>query len=152
MTPAAAPSVVSAPAAVPEVQQPMVSAIAAPAVVATPSAPPAPMVSSPMTAPAAPAATVYSSATAPLAPVDQIPDVAPVRSQPRRRRERNGATHEPLVFVETDAGKAATNVQQATLAIIEPQRRSTPRPRRERTVVNEPLQVVETKPDLPPQA
>ncbi|MFN8985054.1 MAG: Rne/Rng family ribonuclease [Burkholderiales bacterium] len=152
MTPAAAPSVVSAPAAVPEVQQPMVSAIAAPTVVATPSAPPAPMVSSPMTAPAAPAATVYSSATAPLAPVDQIPDVAPVRSQPRRRRERNGATHEPLVFVETDAGKAATNVQQATLAIIEPQRRSTPRPRRERTVVNEPLQVVETKPDLPPQA
>jgi ribonuclease E len=143
MTPAAAPSMVSAPTAVPEVQQPMVSAIAAPA----------PVVSSPVTATAAPAATVYSSATAPLAPVDQIPDVAPVRSQPRRRRERNGATHEPLVFIETDAGKAAaTSVQQATLAVIEPQRRSTPRPRRERTVVNEPLQVVETKPDLPPQA
>jgi hypothetical protein len=57
-----------------------------------------------------------------------------------------------LVFIETDAGKAAaTNVQQATLAVIEPQRRTTPRPRRERVVTNEPLQVVETKPDAPPQ-
>ena len=95
---------------------------------------------------------VYSSATAPLAPVDQIPDVAAVRGQPRPRRERNGAGQEPLVFIETDSGKAnATAVQQATLAAIEPHRRSTPRPRRERTVVSEPLQVVETKPDVPPQ-
>jgi hypothetical protein len=56
------------------------------------------------------------------------------------------------VFIETDAGKAqSTSVEQATLAVFEPQRRSTPRPRKDRAVVSEPLQVVETK-EVPPQA
>ena len=136
------------------------------AVVAAPSAPvvvdtPADVVPvvAPMVAPAAPqvaapeiSATVYSTATAKLAPVDQIPDDEPVRPQNRPRRERNAAQSEPLVFIETDSGKAqATAVQQQGLAEIEPQRRSAPRPRRGRSVANEPLQVVETKPDTPPQ-
>jgi ribonuclease E len=148
------PVVASAPAASAPVATPA-PVMPAPVAVAAAVAPvAAPVTNTPAPAPTpAPSATVYSSATAPLAPVDQIPDVAPVRSQPRRRRERNATGQEPLVFIETAAGKAAaTNVQQATLAVIEPQRRSTPRPRRERVVVNEPLQVVETKPDVPPQA
>jgi ribonuclease E len=155
--PELSPPAMSTPVAPVPVQQPVVAAI--PAMVSAPTA--APTAAPPATPPAAPsaatapapAATVYSSATAPRAPVDQIPNVSPVRSQPRPRRERDTAGQEPLVFIETDAGKAAaTSVQQATLAVIEPQRRSTPRPRRERTVVNEPLQVVETKAELPPQA
>ena len=131
-----------------------VAAPSAPVVVDTPAYV-APTVA-PVAAPAAAAevsATVYSSATAKLAPVDQIPDVEPVRPQNRPRRERSATQAEPLVFIETDSGKAqATAVQQQALAEVEPQRRSTPRPRRERTVANEPLQVIETKPDTPPQA
>ena len=96
--------------------------------------------------------TVYSSATAKLAPVDQIPDDEPVRPQNRPRRERNAAPSEPLVFIETDSGKAqATAVQQQSLTEVEPQRRSTPRSRKPRVETNEPLQVVETKSELPPQ-
>ena len=161
--PEVSPTAMSTPVPPAPKQQPVVAAI--PAVVSAPvSAPSAAPVSpapaaaavAPVSAPVAdpaPAATVYSSATAPLAPVDQIPDVAPVRSQPRQRRDRDTTGQEPLVFIETAAGKAAaTNVQQATLAVIEPHRRSTPRPRRERVVVNEPLQVVETKTEVPPQA
>jgi ribonuclease E len=92
--------------------------------------------------------TVYSSISAPLAPVDQIPDVAPVRSAPRPRRERNAEADQSLVFIETAAGAAqATVPQQQALVEIEPARRNTPRPRRQRAVVNEPLQVVETKAD-----
>ncbi len=97
----------------------------------------------------APTATVYSSATAPVAPVDQIPDVAPPRSEPRPRRERDAHQAEPLVFIETDLGKAPVTDGQATLAEIEPPRRSSPRPRRERVIPTEPLQVVETKSDAP---
>lgn len=149
-TPAVSTAVVPTP-----VQQPLVASSSD--VSAPPSAPSAtPVAAAAAPTPAAPApasaATVYSSVTAPIAPVDQIPDAAPVRSQARQRRARDTVRQEPLVFIETDADKAATNVQQATLAIIEPQRRSTPRPRRERVVVNEPLQVVETKIDVPPQA
>jgi len=99
------------------------------------------------------AATVYSSASAKAAPVDQIGDAEPIRSQPRERRSSIASQAEPLVFIETDAGKTkATAVGQATLAEIEPERRATPRPRRIRNVANETLQVVETKADLPPQA
>ncbi len=90
-----------------------------------------------------------------FAPVDQIPDVAPARTTPRERRRNDAATTEPLVFIETDAGKTqATNVQQ-TLAEFEPQRRSAPRPRRQRNTTTEPLVFVETgaeKPVIPPQS
>jgi ribonuclease E len=137
---------------------------AAPVVVAQPAitpvaVPTAAPVSAPQPVAAAEpvAATVYRSSTAAPAPVDEISDAAPSRNQPRERRRNTSATtaaSEPLVFIETDAGKAqATNVeQQATLAEIEPQRRSAPRPRRERNVASEPLQVIETKSDSPPQA
>ncbi len=151
-TPAVAPAAtIAAPIAAPVVA----------AVVTPPSTTIAPVVTAPVAAPVPvavqavveAAATVYRSSTAPPAPVDQIDDAAPVRTQPRERRSSNSAQSEPLVFIETDAGKTqATNVGQATLAEIEPQRRSTPRPRRSRDVVNEPLQVIETKADLPPQA
>ncbi|MFM7462314.1 MAG: hypothetical protein ACKO15_15905, partial [Burkholderiales bacterium] len=148
-------STVSTAVAPTPVQQPLVASssdVSAPYPVASATPVAAPATPTPAAPAPAPATTVYRSATAPIAPVDQIPDAAPVRSQPRQRRARDTVGQEPLVFIETDAGKAATNVQQATLAIIEPQRRSTPRPRRERVVVNEPLQVVETKTDVPPQA
>ena len=95
-------------------------------------------------------ATVYRSSTAPPAPVDEIQDAAALRSQPRARvsKQNLDAASEPLVFIETDAGKAhATPLGQATLAEIEPQRRSAPRVRRTREVAAEPLQVVETKSD-----
>jgi ribonuclease E len=140
----AANAPVSAPSAAPAMPAPVTASVAAAAApVNTPAPAPKP----------APSAMVYSSATAPLAPVDQIPDVAPVRSQPRPRRERNGAGQEPLVFIETDAGKAAaTSVPQATLSVIEPQRRSAPRPRRARVVIDEPLQAVETKTEGPPRS
>jgi ribonuclease E len=96
---------------------------------------------------------VYRSSTATVAPVDQIPDVTPAPAQRRPRRDRSSMQSEPLVFIETDANKAqATLAPQATLAVFEPQRRATPRPRKERVVVNEPLQVVETRQDNAPQA
>ncbi len=124
---------------------PVTPAPAQPEIIAT--AAPAPMA---MAAP-----VVYSSISAPAAPVDQIPDTEPQRNsdnQARQRRSSKPVSIEPLTFIETVAGKTqATDVQQPALAEFEPQRRTTPRPRRERSVVNETLEVVETKPgSIPP--
>lgn len=140
------PSVAAAPVMVtpPPVQAMAAPAIAAPAL--------APVVAEPVaTAPIA-ASVVYSSASAPKAPVDEIPDTVPQRTtSPSRERRRNtSAASDPLVFIETAAEKIQP--APATLAEFEPQRRSTPRPRRTRNVVSEPLVVVETKADSPPPA
>jgi ribonuclease E len=99
----------------------------------------------------APAATqaAFVQPVAHVAPavVDQIGDVAPVRTTPRPRRDRSAAAVEPLTFIETAAGAAQATPVQHTLAEFEPPRRQAPRPRRTRTVTNEPLQVVETVKD-----
>lgn len=77
------------------------------------------------------------------APVDQIDDDASIRSTPRpaRRRNRDVAPSEPLVFIET--------VPELAVAVVpvedEAPRRRTPRPRGSRPVTSEPLQFVETK-------
>ena len=76
------------------------------------------------------------------APVDQIDDAASTRSTPRpaRRRNRDAAPSEPLVFIETVAAAVvAPPVEQ------EAPRRRTPRPRGARPAATEPLQFVETK-------
>ena len=142
-TPVAAAEIVLAPAAV----------AAEPPPVVVQAAEPAPVVAAAPTP--APAAVVYSSANSAPAPVDQIPDLAPTREAggaPRARRPHAAAASEPLVFIETAAGKTQATDVQAGLAEIEPQRRSTPRPRRERVVANDPLEVVETKAESTPQA
>jgi len=79
--------------------------------------------------------------------VDQIPDAAPARSEPRQRRRNVAeAGSEPLQAIETKG-----DVQPVALVIEEPVRRSTPRPRRQRQTSSEPLVFVETQPgDQPP--
>ena len=75
--------------------------------------------------------------------VDQIDDASSMHSTPRpaRRRNRDEAPSEPLVFIETVATPAAF------IAPVEEEapRRRTPRPRGPRPVANEPLLFVETK-------
>lgn len=77
-----------------------------------------------------------------MMPVDEIADAGPIRSAPRQRKQSdgNGIASEPLVAVET-----RNESVQPVLEIPEPARRSTPRPRRQRTVANEPLVFVETQ-------
>jgi ribonuclease E len=114
-----------------------VAEVPAPAVIATPAAPPAEV---------APVATpVVKAAPVVIAAIDQIPDVAPVRSQPRPRNRPTSVAQasEPLVFIETQAEKIAS----VQMVEEEAPRRRTPRPRKAREVVNEPLIVVETKAD-----
>ena len=79
-----------------------------------------------------------------MMPVDQIPDAEPIRTAPRPRKntDAGAAGNEPLVAVET-RGDAAPPV----LELPEPARRSTPRPRRQHIVANEPLVFVETRPE-----
>jgi hypothetical protein len=76
-----------------------------------------------------------------VAPVDQIDDSEPFRSTPRpaRRRNRDVAPSEPLVFIET----VATTPAIAPLEEEAPRRR-TPRPRAQRPASAEPLLFVET--------
>lgn len=143
---------VSEPAVVKSVAPPALDApVASPVSSAAPVAPvrAEPVVAVAPMVEAAPAKPVV--APAPFAVVDQIGDIAPVRSAPRERRRdgRHAVVSEPLVFIETDAGKTQSLAAQQGLAEFEPARRSTPRPRRERTIANEPLQFVETanKPD-----
>ncbi len=127
--PAAMPS--SAPAEV--APAPAVVAVAAPVVPAAPVMPP------PVTAPVAAPAQVPVAFNS----VDQIPDVTPEAPRQSRRRPRDnnaGAASEPLVFIETSADK----IQQVVLVDEPAPRRSTPRPRKAREVVNEPLVIVET--------
>ena len=77
------------------------------------------------------------------AQVDQIDDEASMRSTPRpaRRRNRDAAPSEPLVFIETLPAPATS----ATPVEDEAPRRRTPRTRGARPVASEPLQFVETK-------
>ena len=113
-------------------QQPQLE-LSAP-VVEAPAAPPAP---APVAAPA-PAAVVST-----FVAIDQIPDAERQASQQQRRRPRHSDANmasEPLVFIET----AADKVQQAVLVEDEAPRRSAPRPRKAKPVVNEPLVFVET--------
>jgi ribonuclease E len=102
---------------------------------------------------AAPAHSIPAPAPQPIieptrsvetAAVDQIDDASSVRSTPRpaRRRNRDAAPSEPLVFIETVAAPAST----ALPVEEEAPRRRTPRPRGPRPVASEPLQFVETKP------
>jgi hypothetical protein len=133
----------------------------APAVVTPPTAPthaPEPAFDVPVAAPAyvAPAVSAASAAkaAAPVAfvPIDQIGDVTPEAPRQPRRRPRTGdinVASEPLVFIET----AADKIQNVVIPVEEdtPQRR-TPRPRRVRDAIAEPLVFVETKPgDQPGQ-
>lgn len=81
--------------------------------------------------------------------IDQIPDTAPLRAEPRLRRKytTTDAPSEPLMAVET-----RVDASPPVLVQPEPARRSTPRPRRRQAVSSEPLVFVETqKPDTPPQ-
>ena len=77
------------------------------------------------------------------APVDQIDDASSMRTTPRpaRRRNRDTAPSEPLVFIETVATPAAAMPTQEE----EAPRRRTPRPRGPRATTSEPLLFVETK-------
>jgi hypothetical protein len=81
--------------------------------------------------------------------IDQIPDAAPLRTEPRLRRKytTSDVSSEPLMAVET-----RTDTVPPVLTQPEPVRRSTPRPRRQQAVSNEPLVFVETqKQDKQPQ-
>ena len=79
------------------------------------------------------------------AKVDQIDDATSPRSTPRpaRRRNRDTALSEPLVFIETAAAAGSA----ASLAPVEEEapRRRTPRTRGPRATQGEPLLFVETK-------
>jgi hypothetical protein len=120
--------------------------------------PAAPVAEAPaqVAAPAAPAAPTAPASS--FTEVDQIGSTVAQRSAPRERRRSTAATSEPLVFIETDAGKAQATPAQQTLAEFEPQRRNAPRPRRERRANNEQLEFVETSNapaatnDTPPSA
>ena len=85
-------------------------------------------------------------AQAAFPPVDQIIDDQP--SSPRQPRRRPSPTESnmesaPLVFIET----ATDKVQSAQVGVDEDApRRRTPRPRKARDIVNEPLVFVETQP------
>jgi hypothetical protein len=76
-----------------------------------------------------------------VAPVDQIDDAEPFRSTPRpaRRRNRDLAPTEPLVFIETvSSTPVVVPVEE------EAPRRRIPRPRAPRPATTEPLLFVET--------
>jgi len=100
------------------------------------------------------AAPVFASvfASAAPAPVDQIADEQPsVPRQPRQRPRQSESAVEsaPLVFIETAADKL-----QSVQAMAEDEatpRRRTPRPRKPRDTVSEPLVFVETQPVNKPE-
>ena len=78
-------------------------------------------------------------------PVDQINDATSLRATPRpaRRRTRDVAPSEPLVFIETVAAPIAQVASPKEEE--ESPRRRTPRPRGQRAAQSEPLLFVETK-------
>ncbi len=128
---------------VPVAERPAIAEAAAPAPMPAPVHAPVPVE---MVAPAAAPQFTPAPVPAPsFSPIDQIPDIAPERSG-SRRRERSGnanQTAEPLVFIETAAGK----VQNVVAVEDEASHRRVPRPRKPRETFNEPLVVVETKTD-----
>ncbi len=87
---------------------------------------------------------IETAASAATVPVDQIDDTTSLRSTPRpaRRRNRDAAPSEPLVFIETVAAPYTTSILPVE---AESQRRRTPRPRGPRIIQSEPLLFVETK-------
>ena len=103
-----------------------------------------------------PAPTYAAATQAPLnlesirpvmaAQVDQIDDTSSLRSTPRpaRRRNRDTAPSEPLVFIETAAASTSAAASVAPAEEEAPRRRS-PRPRGPRAAQSEPLLFVETK-------
>ena len=104
----------------------------------------APMASQTMSS--QPAASDDTARPAVAAPVDQIDDAISTHATPRpaRRRNRDAAPSEPLVFVETVTVSASSGIA-ASSAEEEPPRRRTPRPRGPRVIASEPLLFVETK-------
>ncbi len=94
----------------------------------------------------APPAVVPTFASVIPAPVDQIADERPsAPRQPRQRPRQNTGNmeHAPLVFIETAADKV-----QSVLPPVEEEapRRRTPRARKPRDTMSEPLVFVETQP------
>ena len=80
------------------------------------------------------------------APVDQIVDDQPTTPRQGHRRTRQSDSildNAPLVFIETAADKVQS---LATVVDEEVPHRRTPRPRKPRETVSEPLVFVETKP------
>ena len=104
---------------------------------------PAIEVAAPAPSYSAPQQSVEIAHHVPAAPVDQIDDATSMRSTPRpaRRRNRDAAPSEPLVFIETVAALAVA----APTAEEEAPRRRTPRARGPRPATAEPLLFVETK-------
>ena len=95
----------------------------------------------------APITTAPSFTPAAPAPVDQIADDQPsVPRQPRQRPRQSESNMDsaPLVFIETAADKLQSVA--ATVQEEEAPRHRTPRPRKPRDIVNEPLVFVETQP------
>ncbi len=143
-----APQVAAAPMRVEQATPP--AFVPAPVVVAE-AAPAAPTIA--VSVPPAATAPVFAAFAA--APVDQIVDEQPSAPRQSRRRARNTegqVESTPLVFIETAADKAQS-VQPA--AEEEVQRHRTPRPRKPRDTMSEPLVFVETQsvsnPDQPTQ-
>ena len=137
---AAAPvALMSSPDAIVHAPTPLAPAAAA----ATPVSDAKPVYAAPA-AHAAPADATMRPLAA--APVDQIDDPSSMRATPRpaRRRNRDEAPSEPLVFIETVAAPASTMAVDMP-AEAEAPRRRTPRPRGPRVTASEPLQFVETK-------
>ena len=124
----------------PAAERPAIVQVAAPAFVQTPA--PAPAPAQYVAPPAQPSAPLPVAA---FTPIDQIPDITPERSGSRRRARSDSSNQaaEPLVFIETAADKA-----QGALVEEEAPRRRTPRARKPRETVSEPLMVVETKADV----
>ena len=105
------------------------------------------VVPAPAPAPVAVAAAAPTFAQVAPASVDQIIDEQP--SAPRQPRQRPRSSegsieNAPLVFIETAADKLQS--VQATVEEEEAPRRRTPRPRKPRDTVSEPLVFVETQP------
>ncbi len=116
---------------------------------------PTPVQEEPMVAASAPVEPVHvapapmlprieTAETTAAAPVDQIDDASVIRSTPRpaRRRNRDVAQSEPLVFIETVPAPVTAVIQAVE---EEAPRRRTPRPRGPRATQSEPLLFVETK-------
>ncbi len=136
-----APAVVIEHTSVPDIAvQAAVNAPPAPAYAPMPN-PPAEVLSAPVPVQQQPAIETAQAVVA--APVDQIDDASSMRTTPRpaRRRNRDTAPSEPLVFIETVAAPAAVTPSPEE----EAPRRRTPRPRGPRATTSEPLLFVETK-------
>ncbi len=105
--------------------------------------PPTEVLPAPTPAPVSLQPEIETARAVVAAPVDQIDDASSMRTTPRpaRRRNRDEAPSEPLVFIETVAAPVAVTPPLEE----EAPRRRTPRPRGPRATTSEPLLFVETK-------